>query len=46
MKLHEFGPKYIEDGIMYAHVRVCLIEEDGEWRRREGETHPENGSTC
>jgi hypothetical protein len=30
MKRHEFGPNYIEDGIMYAHVRVCLIEEDGD----------------
>jgi hypothetical protein len=30
MKLHQFGPNYIEDGIMYAHVRVCLIEEDGD----------------
>jgi hypothetical protein len=30
MKLHEFGPNFIEDGIMYSHVRVCLVEQDGD----------------
>jgi hypothetical protein len=30
MKSRQFGPNYIEDGILYAHVRVCLIEEGGD----------------
>jgi hypothetical protein len=29
MKMRGFGSNYIEDGILYAHVRVCLIEEGG-----------------
>jgi hypothetical protein len=30
MKMRQFGSNYIEDGILYAHVRVCLIEEGGD----------------
>ncbi len=30
MKYRQFGSNYIEDGILYAHVRVCLIEEGGD----------------
>jgi len=33
MKRRRFGPNFIEDGILYAHVRVCLIEEG----RRRGD---------
>jgi hypothetical protein len=38
MKLRQFGPNYIEDGILYAHVRVCLIEEGGDPATCEGTT--------
>jgi hypothetical protein len=38
MKLRQFGPNYIEDGILYAHVRVCLIEEGGDAATCEGTT--------
>ena len=37
MKLRQFGPNYIEDGILYAHVRVCLIEEGGDPATCEGD---------
>jgi hypothetical protein len=30
MKLRKFGSNYIEDGILCAHVRVCLIEAGGD----------------
>ena len=30
MKMRQFGSNYIEDGILYAHVRVCLIAEGGD----------------
>jgi len=36
MKLRRFGPNFIEDGILYAHVRVCLIEEGGDPATCEG----------
>jgi hypothetical protein len=38
MKLRQFGPTYIDDGILYAHVRVCLIEEGGDPATCEGTT--------
>jgi hypothetical protein len=38
MKLRQFGPNYIEDGVLYAHVRVCLIEEGGDPATCEGTT--------
>jgi hypothetical protein len=38
MKLRRFGPNYVEDGILYAHVRVCLIEERGDPATCEGTT--------
>jgi hypothetical protein len=38
MKSHQFGPNYIEDGILYPHVRVCLIEEGGDPATCEGTT--------
>lgn len=38
MKLRQSGPNYIEDGILYAHVRVCLIEEGGDPATCEGTT--------
>jgi hypothetical protein len=36
MKLRQFGPNYIEDGILDAHVRVCLIAEGGDPATCEG----------
>jgi hypothetical protein len=27
MKKRGFGAPFIEDGVLYAHVRVCLIDE-------------------
>ena len=38
MKSRQFGPNYIEDGILYAHVRVCLIEEGGDQKWCVGTT--------
>jgi hypothetical protein len=38
MKLRRCGPNFIEDGILYAHVRVCLIEEGGDPATCEGTT--------
>jgi hypothetical protein len=38
MKLRGFGSNYIEDGIVYAHARVCLIEEGGDPAWCEGTT--------
>jgi len=36
MKFRRSGPNYIEDGILYAHVRVCLIEEGDDPATCEG----------
>jgi hypothetical protein len=38
LKFRGFGSNYIEDGILYAHVRVCLIEEGGDAATCEGTT--------
>jgi hypothetical protein len=38
MKLRGFGANFIDDGILYAHVRVCLIEEGGDPATCEGTT--------
>jgi hypothetical protein len=38
MKLRRSGPSYIEDGILYAHVRVCLIEDGDDPATCEGTT--------
>jgi hypothetical protein len=38
MKLRQFGPNFIEDGILYAHVRVCLIDAGGDAATCEGPT--------
>jgi hypothetical protein len=38
MKLRSSGPSYIEDGILYAHVRVCLIEDGDDPATCEGTT--------
>jgi hypothetical protein len=38
MKGRRFGPNYIEDGILYAHVRVCLIEDGDDPATCEGTT--------
>jgi hypothetical protein len=38
MKYRGFGSNFIEDGIMYAHVRVCLIEEGGDLAWCDGTT--------
>jgi hypothetical protein len=38
MKLRSFGPNYIEDGVLYAHVRVCLIDDGGDPATCEGTT--------
>jgi hypothetical protein len=36
MKFRRSGPNFIEDGILYAHVRVCLIEEGDDPATCEG----------
>jgi hypothetical protein len=38
MKFRRSGPSYIEDGILYAHVRVCLIEDGDDPATCEGTT--------
>jgi len=38
MKLRSFGSNYIEDGMLYAHVRVCLIEDGDDPATCEGTT--------
>jgi hypothetical protein len=38
MKLRSSGSNYIEDGILYAHVRVCLIEDGDDPASCEGTT--------
>ena len=38
MKFRRSGPNFIEDGILYAHVRVCLIQEGDDPATCEGTT--------